>query len=127
MSRILNPWSYSYIRKLTDEATLLAQQAGLRPTLASEAAMNWRRSKRFNVPFIGNYVPEGWVRGDEQFFVDTTGRAVPGSQAIPATEFYKKLIENTDPTVGYGVIEMGQTQVTVVLYRKEAHAKTEET
>lgn len=127
----LNPWSYSYIRKLAEEATYLAERDGLRPTLATEIVRTYKRNHRLNVPNLGDYVPEGWTRVDwliEPVFVDTTGLARPGeSNTITPYEFFKRAeqhtkikdLEESVATIGYGVIETGQTQALVAAYRKE--------
>lgn len=118
-----NPWSYSYIRALAEEATERAKLQGLRPTLAAQAFATWKRSCRFNIPFLGDHVPDGWVRADDQivpFFVDRTGRARPGeNNCITAYEFYRRLEAWRDTPFAFGVIEAGQTQALVAAYEKE--------
>lgn len=125
----LNPWSYTYIRQLAEEATILARQEGLRPTLATEIVKTYKHSHRLNIPNLGDYVPEGWTRVDfieEPVFVDTTGIARPGEfNAITPYEFFKRVERHTQGDsafgvgYGYGVIEMGQTQALVATFRKE--------
>lgn len=125
---LLNPWTYQYIRKLADEATLLAQQNNLRPVTCDEAAMNWRNHKRFNIPFLGDYVPAGWVRVDgeiEPFFVDTIGAKHKSNQVISKFDLYRRIIEYD--SLSLGVIELGQAQALIALYRKEAHDKENQT
>jgi hypothetical protein len=117
----LNPWSYRYIRKLADEATLLAKIENLSPIMADKALMNWRLNRRFNVPFLGDYVPEGWVMVDEIGFVNTAGTVIGRNIGMTTAEFHDHIKQHTD--LGLGVIEMGQTQVLVASYRKEAHDK----
>jgi hypothetical protein len=120
--RILNPWTYNYIRKLADEATFLAEKQGLRPALAPEIIRSYRHSKRLNIPFLGDHVPAGWERTGEFGFVDTTGRAAQGDRAMPAFEFFRQMehIRDQDDSddVGFGVIEIGQTQALVARYHK---------
>jgi hypothetical protein len=124
MPVLLNPWSYTYIRKRADEATIEAKQNGLYPVLASKAAMNYKTSRRFNIPFLGDYVPEGWERTGEIGFVDTTGTAKQGDPAMPTFEFLRRIQANKEP-IGLGVIEIGQTQALIATYRKEAHGSQE--
>ena len=122
----LNPWSYKYIRRLTEEATEIARHDGLRPALASEVLMTWRQRQRFNIPFLGDYVPEGWERTGEIGMVDRTGRALQGDPAMPALEFLRQVHELKDKSLGLGVIETGQTQVLVATYkRKESDAQNQ--
>jgi hypothetical protein len=129
----LNPWSYEYIRKMAEEATILARQEGLRPVLATEVVTTYKRNHRLNIPNLGDHIPEGWKRIDhliEPVFVDITGRVRPGeSNAITAFEFSKRAEQHTKGessfVVGYGVIEMGQTQALVATYRKEADGNSQ--
>jgi hypothetical protein len=122
--RILNPWSYAYIQQLAQEAAYNAQREGLRPALAAEVTRSYRLSKRLNIPFLGSHVPEGWERTGEIGFVDTTGRAVQGDPAMPTFEFSRRVDAMPDKNIGFGVIEIGQTQALVAIYtRKEEHAQ----
>lgn len=121
----LNPWSYTYIQQVAEEASYLAMQQQLRPALAREVVKTYRHSHRFNIPFLGGYVHPEWQRIDEiidPVFLDITGRALPGeSNAITAFEFFKRAQEHTKTessiNLGYGVIEMGQTQVLIATYK----------
>jgi hypothetical protein len=124
----LNPWSYAYIRQLAQEATEIAKRDGLRPALATEVVMTYRRNHRFNIPFLGDYVPEGWTRIEwliEPVFVDTTGtqRVLDEAVSITQDEFFKRAEQHTKGessfVIGYGVVEQGQTQVLVAAFRKE--------
>jgi hypothetical protein len=127
----LNPWSYAYIRQLAQEATEIAKRDNLRPALANEVTKTYRSNRRFNIPFLGDYVPQGWERIDwliEPMFVDTTGKAIPGDPAITHHEFLKRVAQHIKSkegfVIGYGVIEQGQTQVLIATYRrKEEHGK----
>ena len=122
----LNPWSHEYVRQLIEEATLLAQQGGLRPTLATEVIKTYKHSRRLNIPNLGDYVPEGWTRVDwliEPVLVDITGRARPGEfNGLTPLEFFEITKQHTKEessfVIGYGVIEAGQTHVLVATYRK---------
>lgn len=120
----LNPWPYTYVRKLVTKATLEAQQQGLRPALAKEVAKNYRTSNRFNIPFLGDYIPEGWARIDDEIepvFVLTSSGVLTGSN-LSQQEFFKRAKDSGDD-IGYGVIERGQVQMLIATYRKEADAK----
>jgi len=128
---ILNPWNYEYIRQLATEAAEIARERGLRPSLATEVVKTYRHSHRFNIPFLGDYVPDGWKRLEkiEPIFVDTTGRGQPGDPAITAFEFFR-LVETSlkgksISRIGYGVIEQGQTQALIATYKKESHGNKE--
>lgn len=115
----LNPWKYEYIHQLAKEAGILARQDGLRPALASDMIRSYKTSHRFNIPFLGDYVPEGWKQ-DDTIFVDLTGIARPGEfTGITQQEFYQRIQEYRGRNdIGYGVTEQGQTQVLVAAYRR---------
>lgn len=123
----LNPWSYTYIRKLAEEATILAQQEGLRPALAHEVVKNYRHSRRLNIPLLGEYLPEGWQRiKDEPVFVDLTGKQEPGTRmAVTAFEVFRRAEDlcGKRTVYGFGLIEQGQTQALLAIYRKETDGK----
>jgi hypothetical protein len=123
--KIINPWSYEYIRRLTDEATERAKEQSLRPALGKEVVATYKSSRRFNIPFLGDYTPDGWTRVDHlirPIFVDTTGRGQPGDPAITSFEFFKRaetqLQTESSVVLAYGVIEQGQTQALVATYKR---------
>ena len=124
MTPNLNPWPYSYVLKRIQQATEEARQQGLRIVLAREAVISWRQRSRFNIPFLGEHVPAGWseVTG-WAVYVDTTGRGRPGNPTVlTQPEFFQRALEYSTrkkETYGFGVIEQGQYQVLVALYRKE--------
>ena len=125
---VINPWKYEYIRQLAEEATILAKRDGLRPALATEVVMTYKRTRRLNIPNLGDYVPEGWTRVNfiEPVFVDITGIARPGEfTGISKSEFFQRALHTAGLedkqdgfVLGYGVIEMGQTQALVAAYRR---------
>jgi len=129
----LNPWNYKYIRQLVAEASELAKEQGLRPSLATEVVKTYAHSHRLNIPFLGDYLPEGWIRmyDFEPIFVDITGRGQPGDPAITAFEFYRRAQQHTKSessvVLAYGVIEQGQTQALVAAYRKETNGTKSKT
>jgi hypothetical protein len=112
---------------LIEEATILARQEGLRPALATEVIKTYKLSSRLNIPNLGNYVPEGWTRIDFLFqpvFVDLTSTSKTRKPyAITPFQFFARAGQHTKSeslfTVGYGIVEVGQTQVLVATYRKE--------
>ena len=129
MPNHLNPWNYNYIRQLVAEASALAKEQGLRPALATEVVKTYVHSHRLNIPFLGDYIPEGWIRMYNFVFIDLTGRVMPGeSNAITSFEFFKRVEKHTQSgsslVFGYGAIEQGQIQALVATYKKEAHEKS---
>lgn len=126
MPKNLNPWPYTYIRQRADQATIEAKQQGLRPTLANEAVRNFHTSGRFNIPFLGDYIPDGWEKNGATFFVDITGTATPGDDPILTQQEFFTIIGKRGDGVGYGVTEHGQFMAVIETYkRKEAHANQE--
>ena len=117
----LNPWPYQYILKRVKQATLEAQQQGLRPILAKEAVKNYRTSKRFNIPYLGDYEPEGWTLAGKPVYVVTAGKPSSPNAITIKTLFNNLLAQQGDETIGYGVLEQGQAQVLVGKYRKESN------
>lgn len=121
-SNLIHHWPYDYVRQLADEATINARHENLRPATDLEVIANYKHSHRFNIPFLGDFVPDGWTRLEgEEVFVDITGRGRPGEYVITGFEFFKRAQErlrDSTETIGYGVIEQGPTQALVVAYRK---------
>jgi len=118
-----NLWPYSYVQKRTLEATIEARQQQLRPATASEVVKNYRTAERFNIPFLGDYVPEGWkeITPDGAVYVKTTGSAL--NNTMTQAEFLQRArdYDTGDETYGFGVMEQGQYKVLIALYRKEAN------
>jgi len=115
-------WNYKYIRLLADEATERAKISNLRPATLTEIVRNFKAHRRFNIPFVGDHIPDGWEQLEEAIFVDTTGCGKPGDPAITQFEFFiraTELLKEADTNdYGYAVIEVGQVQALVVAYRK---------
>lgn len=115
-------WNYKYIRLLADEATERAKVSNLRPATLTEVVQNFKTSRRFNIPFLGDHIPDGWERLEQEIFVDTTGCGKPGDPAITQFDFFMRTADllkdaNTD-AYGYAVIEQGQTQALIATYRR---------
>lgn len=122
---LINPWPYTYIRKLADEATYLAKRNGLRPALDQEIVRNYRRTGRLHLPFLGDYIPDDWEEDVTglQVFIDRTDSATPGRPNIlTLPEFFRQVepLAQGDKRYGFGVVEMGQIVALVARYiRKE--------
>jgi hypothetical protein len=75
----------------------------------------FQRSVR--VPFLGDYLPDGWKRSErDDAFVDTSGF---GSESEPALT-QDGLRQWMRPGYGYAVTEAGQFQAYVAEYEKVA-------
>jgi hypothetical protein len=132
MPTILNPWPYSYIIQLATEASYQAEAEQLRPALANEVITNYRHSHRLNIPFLGGYVHPEWERLDDlDVFVDSSGQGQPGEPALTQLEFYQRILRHSQAAerdgIGYGVIEVGQTQALVATYQRKEKRGSQET
>lgn len=78
-------------------------------------------SKPLPIPYLGDYVPEGWERTAEHF-VDTSGAGREDEPALTAAQFVRVVLdamaEATD-VVGWAVTSVGQFQAHVGEYHKE--------
>ena len=77
----------------------------------------------FPFPYFGDYVPHGWKRVKD-YFVDASGFGQLGELALTAQEFLNEargdytLATICGQKVGWAVVEVGQFQVYVSLFRK---------
>ena len=86
-----------------------------------------------HIPNIGNYLPDGWERIDPDtikpnrtryvsgridgipgLFVDNSGFGAPTEPAMTFEEFANWIV----PNYGYAVVEEGQFQITIGVFRK---------
>lgn len=67
---------------------------------------------RGGFPFLGDYIPKGWKRTGNSFFVDSSGFGREGEPALTLNQFLQKV----KPSLGYAVVEAGQFQVYVAEY-----------
>ncbi len=79
----------------------------------------------FKVPNLGTYVPAGWRRTEDVWFVDKTGRGREGEPALTIPQFVEKVREYfaNHPTAGYGVVFEGEFQVYVAAFEKVGEAE----
>lgn len=71
---------------------------------------------KFPFPFIGDYVPAGWTKG-QQFFVDSSGMGTEGEPALTIGQFVALVREGK----GYAVVEAGEFQVYVAEFEPPVH------
>lgn len=69
-----------------------------------------------NTPYLGTYVPRGWERLEETYFVDSSGFGQPGEPALTLDQFMGYLKKNLD--VAYAIVEAGEFQVKIGTFRK---------
>lgn len=116
-------WSMKTIQDLADEASKRAKKQHLKPRKIADALKSWKVSGRLNVPFLGDYVPEGWVRVEEiePYFVSASGVGDETEPALNKDRFMLVLEDyaRSGEPYGLGVIEQGQFQVYIALYRPD--------
>lgn len=116
--------SYSYIQEYAREQGEIAKAEGRTPLPVEQAIAVYESTGHFTgLPFLGEYVPEGRVRCDniEPLFVDTTGHGSDDEPALTITAFLKKLRSFAKSRDHYavGIIEAGEFQVVIALYRPD--------
>lgn len=67
---------------------------------------------RGGFPFLGTYIPKGWTRTGNTYFVDSSGWGGSGELALTLKQLLAKVV----PGRGYAVVEAGQFQVYVAEY-----------
>ena len=120
------------IRHLSDRAARKAAKEKRKPYVfwnAEEA-----RTATGVIPFIGDYLPKGWERVEDEngepltYFVDSSGFGTEGEPALTRRGFIAKIEKNIEAGKGYGyaLIETGQFQVYVGVFKPlpEAHEGT---
>ncbi len=95
------------IQALADEATKEAEMLDLEPL-----TYNGDEEDLHHMPYMGDYVPEGWVKTANEYFVDSSGFGSPGEAALTWNAFVEKCIYGR----GYGITQAGQFQVYVQEY-----------
>lgn len=115
--------SYSYIQEQSREQGEIARAEGKEPQPVEQAVVTYQSTGTFaGLPFLGDYVPEGWVRCDiEPLFVDATGRGHKSEPALTIPAFIKTLRKYAKARDNYavGIIEAGECQVYIALYRPD--------
>jgi len=99
-----------------DKAARHARHNGYRPVIVTEetkaqALRDLAQDRRptLQVPFLGDYVPEGFVPTETVLFVDTSGFGGPFERALTVEQFVQAL----RPGYAYAMIEAGQFQAYV--------------
>lgn len=107
-------------RQEAEEAAKYAKANGYVPVTVTAAIKRgalrqWREGNRpgFTVPFIGDYVPEGYTPTNTVLFVDTSGFGDDRSELALTTE---QFLEQIRPGYAYAIIEAGQFQAYIQEY-----------
>jgi len=115
--------SIDYIQSESRKAARIAARQHKRPYVVSaEELDNWKRNGLnfgFPFPFIGGYVPRGFKKTDNLYFVDSSGFGSEGESALTARGFIDKLRAG----YAYAIAEAGQFQVYVQEYTAPAFSK----
>jgi hypothetical protein len=110
-------FSPGYIRQLQQEAAARACAERVEPFVPFDKGeiAAW---PPFPFPELGDYVPEGWEL-EERLFCDASGIGASWEPALTADQFRDRVLElhEEDPSRGYAIVECGQFQVYVGVYR----------
>lgn len=112
-------WGGSMIRDIQRNAAAKAAREKKTPLIVwPEDVETWKsRPAEVTFPFLGDYVPKGWVL-ERELFVDRSGMGRPGELAMTWEQF----LSEVQPGMGYAGIELGQFQCYIGEYRKEKAA-----
>ena len=115
--------SGAYIAELSRQATRKASREHCYPTIVEQedldAALAAGHNPRLDIPFIGDWVPRGYVPTENLYFVDSSGFGTRGEPALTQEEFLNKL----RPGYAYAIVEAGQFQVYVQEYEVRTYAR----
>ncbi len=100
------------IRSIASKFARKARRLGTRPlVIRSRDNLIALRGGTKKIPFLGDYVPEGFYL-EEELFVDSSGFGRPGEAAMTQEQFLDKL----EIGKGYAIREAGEFQVYVGVY-----------
>ena len=119
---------YSQIKSMAQEAAERAELEGVKPTSIFDLDLHSRNLFPLPVPFLGDYVPEGWEilpdqQGEQQsLFCDSSGFGSENEPAMSVNQLVRKLEQYAqgDNNIGFGIIEAGEFQVVIGLYRPDS-------
>jgi len=115
-------WSNQTIQDLAEEHAADARALGLKPQPVEQALKDFKSNGRFSdLPFLGDYTPEGWERKELTFFVDATGRGNESELALTIPAFIKKLegLNKSRDHYAVAIREAGQFQIVIGVYRPD--------
>lgn len=103
------------IREMETEARKKAAKAGAKPFVIWEQDLALGRKLLGSFPFIGDYVPPGWIPVAD-FFVDSSGMGQPGEAALTIDEFLEVVAASIGS--GFAITSAGQFQVYVTRFER---------
>lgn len=123
-------------RQMAHDQAAEAAQKGQEPFLIWQEDIEHINIKKVcqAMPFLGDYLPEGWQRvsleseedrhgvyiddneGFGAYFVDSSGFGQNGEPALNPERFVKEYLE---PGFGYAIVEAGQFQVRIGKFKKD--------
>ena len=119
----------STIRSMQREAAAKAAKDHKQPYIVwPEDLADWKERldagtlPRLPFPFIGEYLPKGWKKTENEYFVDSSGMGADYEPALTIPKFVGKLRVN----YGYALTEVGQFQVYIQEYEKIAKKPAKE-
>jgi len=106
------------IRNESDKAARRAARQHLEPYVVFDKA-EVDRMTSFPFPFLGDYVPKGWEKVNE-LFCDSSGFGRDSEGALSVGQLQSELLKRLEAkdTFGYAIVEAGQFQAYVGVYRK---------
>jgi hypothetical protein len=110
------------IHEMAAEAAQEAAQAGKEPY---EYWDGEPIGPPFHFPFLGDYVPQGWRKRDDDMFVDSSGMGADDEAALSVSQLVaeiKRLLCATPPykRLGFAITEAGEFQLYVGVYERDA-------
>jgi hypothetical protein len=117
--------STEYINQLNREAARRAAREGLYPytpedeDLCSIADFTSTFCKA--LPNLGNYIPAGWRKDENELFVDSSGFGSESEPALTLRSLRNKVkeLKATDSSVGFALVDCGQFQVYIGVYHRD--------
>jgi len=121
-------WSLDTIKDMNAEAGRAAR--GKEPHVP-ESEEEIEGYPPFPFPNLGDYEPPGWKEveehpeGEGAIMVDHSGFGTPGERADTPEQFRARLLRlyRADPTLGYGIVEVGQFQLFVGVFKRAARPR----
>lgn len=105
--------SAQQIVQMSREAAAKAAKRNLVPLRVEQEDMDNLRHYLRYMPFLGDYVPEGYELYDE-YFVDSSGFGQEGEPALTQEQFFAKVKAGKY----YAIVESGEFQVVIGEYRR---------
>jgi len=79
----------------------------------------------FHFPFLGDYVPDGWRKRDNDLFVDKSGWGAPTEPAMTVDALVAEIkrlqcAAPPDKRLGFAITQEGEFQLYVGVYERDA-------